>query len=188
MFALAMFDVVFPLLPSETAVITAGTLAADGKLFVVFVVATAALGAFAGDNLSYLLGRVVGEPVAERLFRGDKGKERLRWARKLLDRHGALVIVVARFLPGGRTATTFAAGAVEMDWRRFAAFDAIAALAWAVVATMLGFLGGKAFAESPWKGLVMAFGIGILLAGAIEIYRRVQEHRGHDIFGAKERA
>lgn len=167
-------DAFFPLVPSETVVITAGTLAAGGGLLVYLVIPAAALGAFAGDNVSYFLGDRIGEPAARRLFRGDKGRRRLRWARRMLDRHGALVIVAARFIPGGRTATTFAAGTFDMTWRRFAVYDAIAVVVWSTYSAMIGFAGGAVFRDDLWKALLVGFGIALAVALAIEGWRRVK--------------
>ncbi len=62
-FAAAGLDVVFPLIPSETIVITASVLAAQGDLAIWLIVPAVALGAFAGDNLCYLLGRRIGDPA-----------------------------------------------------------------------------------------------------------------------------
>jgi len=91
-------------------VITASVLAAHGHLWIWLIVPLAALGAFVGDNISYALGHFFGDPVATRLFRGESGRRRLDRARGALDRRGATILVVARFVPGGRTAVTFAAG------------------------------------------------------------------------------
>lgn len=168
----AGLDAFFPLVPSETVVIAAGTVAATGDLLVYLIIPAAALGAFVGDNISYVLGDRIGEPARRRLFRGEKTRKRLNWAQRTLDRHGALVIIGARFIPGGRTATTFAAGMLDLTWRRFAAYDAIAALVWATYAGMIGFAGGAAFREDVWKALALGFGIALLVALAIEGWRR----------------
>lgn len=93
--------------------ITASVLAAQGELLIWAIVPLVALGAFLGDNLCYLLGRTIGDPVAGRLFKGEKGQTRLLWAEQALRRRGAILIGVGRFIPGGRTATTFAAGTLE---------------------------------------------------------------------------
>jgi membrane protein DedA with SNARE-associated domain len=178
--AVSALDAFFPLVPSETAVITAGTLAATGGLLIWIVIPSAALGAFAGDNVSYGLGALFGERAAKRLFKGEKGRRRLRRAQQLLDRYGALVIVLARFIPGGRTATTFAAGTLDMTWRRFVLYDAIAVTVWAVYAAMIGFLGGSAFREDVWKALLLGFGIAVAVTGVIEVVRRL---RGGDLAG-----
>jgi membrane protein DedA with SNARE-associated domain len=68
-----------------------------------------------------------------------------------------------------------------MPWGRFAVADAIAAAAWALYATMLGYAGGSSFEHSLWKPLVFAFGIALLLALGIEAYRRVQHRRGREL-------
>jgi membrane protein DedA with SNARE-associated domain len=174
LFLVSGLDAFFPLVPSETAVITAGTLAATGDLLLWAVIPAAALGAFAGDNVSYGLGAVFGERAAKRLFRGEKGRRRLQKAQRLLDRYGALVIVLARFVPGGRTVTTFAAGTLDLTWRRFALYDAIAVTVWAVYAAMLGYLGGAAFREDIWKALLLGLGIAVAVTGVIELVRRVR--------------
>jgi len=179
----AGFDVIFPLLPSETIVITAGTLSAQGHLMIWLILLTAALGAFCGDNLCFFLGRQVGDPIARFLFRGEKGSKRLAWAESAIERRGVLLILVGRFLPGGRTASTFAAGTLEMEWRRFAVADACAAVMWAVYAGMLGYLGGATFRHSLWKPLLIAFGIATLVGLGAEVYRRVQKRRGKDVLG-----
>jgi membrane-associated protein len=179
-FAVSAIDAFFPLVPSETVVITAGTLAAGGGLLLYLVIPAAALGAFAGDNLSYALGDLFGERATKRLFSSEKGQLRLRQAQHLLDRYGAIVIIAARFIPGGRTATTFAAGTFDMTWRRFVLYDAIAATIWATYAGLIGYLGGSAFQEI-WKALALGLGIALAVAGVIEVVRRVQARRDTDL-------
>jgi membrane-associated protein len=179
----AGFDVIFPLLPSETIVITAGTLAAHGRLMIWLILVAAAVGAFCGDNLCFFLGRQVGDPIARFLFRGEKGSKRLEWAESAIKRRGVLLILVGRFIPGGRTASTFAAGTLEMEWKRFAVADACAAVMWAVYAGMLGYVGGETFRHSLWKPLLIAFGIATLVGLGTEVYRRLQKRRGRDVLG-----
>jgi membrane-associated protein len=58
--AIATLDVLLPVLPSETAVITAGVLAGAGDLNVVAVIAAGAAGAMLGNNLAYGVGRTCG--------------------------------------------------------------------------------------------------------------------------------
>jgi membrane protein DedA with SNARE-associated domain len=101
----------------------------------------------------------------------------LRWAEHQLEERGAYIITVARFIPGGRTATTFSAGYVEFTWRRFLVFDAIACSIWGSYTVLLGYFGGSQFEEAPWKGLLLAFGIALAVAGAIEAVRYLRHRR-----------
>ena len=130
-FAVAYLDVIIPLVPSETLVVTAGVIASSGDLYLPLVILCGALGAFLGDNTVYFIGRRWGDSVKRRFFKSKKAAERLAWADRQLDERGGELIVVARFIPGGRTAVCLSAGGLEMPWRRFATFDAIAAIVWA---------------------------------------------------------
>jgi membrane-associated protein len=179
----AASDVLFPLIPSETIVITASVLAAQGDLLIWVIVPVVALGAFVGDNLCYFLGRSIGDPIADRLFDGEKGQARLKWAEEALHRRGAILIGVGRFIPGGRTATTFAAGTLEMPYRQFVVADAVAASLWALYVSMLGYLGGETFNESLWLPLTASFAAATAVGLGFEIWRRWQGRRGKDILG-----
>jgi len=182
-FAACATDVLFPLIPSETIVITASVLAAQGDLLIWVIVPAVALGAFLGDNLCYLLGRRIGDPIADRLFDDEKGQARLHWAEEALRRRGAILIGVGRFIPGGRTATTFAAGTLEMPYRQFLVADAFAAVLWALYVSMLGYLGGETFKHSLWLPLVTSFAFAMLVGAGFEAWRRIQGRRGRDILG-----
>jgi membrane protein DedA with SNARE-associated domain len=169
-FVVSMLDAFFPVVPSETTVIAAGVIAADGELIVPFVIACAAAGAIVGDNVSFGAGHFLGERIVEKIFTG-KRKRHVDRAERMLNERGGYLIIIARFIPGGRTAATFAAGSLEWPWRRFMKFDVIAGAIWGVYATMLGYLGGKAFEKSPLKGFLLAFGIALLITFAVEVYR-----------------
>ena len=55
-----------------------------------------------------------------------------------------------------------------MPWRRFIVYDVLAGFVWASYAALLGYFGGKAFERQPWKGLVLAFAIALLVTGVVE--------------------
>ena len=170
LFGVAALDVVFPLVPSETSVILAGVIASTGDLALFAVILVAAAGAILGDNTAYAIGRTVGHRIVARFFAGER-KKRIDWAEKQVEERGGYLILVGRFIPGGRTAVTLACGLLEMRWRRFIAFDVAAGLLWASYAALLGYFGGKAFEEQPWKGFVVAFVVALGITGAIELYR-----------------
>lgn len=176
-------DVFFPLVPSETIVIAAAVIAAEGGLLIAAIVPAAALGAFLADNLAYWLGRRVGQPVANRLFRSEKSQGRFEWAKAAIHRRGVALIAVGRFIPAGRTATTIAAGTLKMPYRRFLLADAVAAVIWALYISMLGYLGGATFEDNIWLPLLIALGVAGLVTLSVEAWRRLQRRRGRDIFG-----
>lgn len=175
--AVAALDAVFPIVPSEATLISAGVLAGAGDLQIAFVIAAGAAGAYAGDSSAYLLGRRFDYRLDRLLFRGDQGVSRRAWAERTLERHGGPLIFGARFIPGGRTATTVSAGLLGMWWLRFAAFAAGAAVAWAMYAALLGYIGGRAFEDNPLWGLLVGFGLAAATFVVVEIVRRARARR-----------
>jgi membrane-associated protein len=177
-FGVSALDAFFPLVPSETVVITGGVLAGAGDLQLALVIVSAWAGAVLGDNISYGIGRWVGERTVKRVFRSEKAHRRLDWAEHQLDVRGGYLIVIARFIPGGRTAVTFASGYTHaMPWRRFIRYDVLAGGIWATYAALLGYVGGKQFEEQPWKGLLLAFVVASSIALGIEGIRHLRRRR-----------
>ena len=169
-FAVAALDVIIPLVPSETSVILAGVLASSGDLMLWLVILCAGAGAILGDNIVYFVGRSAGPWILELFFKGERRK-RFDWAEDQIQRRGGYLILIARFIPAGRTAVTLACGILEMRWHRFIRYDVAAGLLWALYAALLGYFGGKAFEEQPLKGFLLAFGIAVAITGGVELYR-----------------
>lgn len=174
-FLFAYLDALVPIVPSETAVITAGVVAADGDLSLAVIIPAAAAGAFLGDNTAYLLGRRFGTRATERFFRGERARRRIEWADEQLQERGGELILIGRFIPGGRTAVALSSGTLRYPWRRFVLFDAAAALLWASYSALIGYYGGKTF-EGPW-GLLLALAIAFAVAGGIELTRWLLRRR-----------
>jgi membrane protein DedA with SNARE-associated domain len=167
-FALAAFDVVVPVLPSETAVVLGGVLAWQGRLNLVALVLVAAAGAIAGDHMSYGLGRWTLRP--ERSRRRDTKVARLHaWAARQLDARGLGILLVARFIPGGRTASTFVSGRLVYPLPRFSAVTVVAGLLWALFGTALGYLGGTTFHDNTWLATGLGVAVGTSFAVAVEV-------------------
>lgn len=175
LFGICVGDAVIPAFPSETALIVCGIQAARGQLSLELVIVVAAAGAFIGDNASYAVGHWLGRPVVKRFFSGEVSQRRLEWARHFLKERGSYVLIVARFVPGGRTATTFTAGLVHLPWlRRFGPYVFVAAILWATYGALLGYLGGRVFEDKPIYALLVALGIAAVITVAVETGRRVR--------------
>ncbi len=168
-------DAIFPVLPGETVVIALGVATAGSTdPRIALLVGCAAAGAFLGDNLCYLLGRRFGTAVQRRFFTTTKGMKARAWAERSLAQWGVQLIVVCRFIPGGRTAVTLTCGLTGYPRRRFTTATAVAAVIWALYAFLIGRIGGRAFEDNPWAGLVIAFGASILISAVIEVIRRLR--------------
>ena len=177
-FLVPALDAIIPVLPSETIVIALGVAtvgSADPRIAVLVVLA--ACGAFAGDNLAYLIGRRFGPAARRRLFGSERGERRLAWAARVLDRFGIWIIIICRFIPGGRTAVTLSCGLVGYRRRAFVAATACAAGIWAAYAFFIGRLGGRAFEDRPWAGLLLALSAALVLSVLVEVARRTRPWR-----------
>ncbi len=172
-FVIPALDAVFPVLPGESAIIALGVATAGSTdPRIALLIGCAAAGAFIGDNLCYLLGRRFGPAVQRRFFATPKGMRARAWAERSLERFGTQLIVVCRFIPGGRTAVTLTCGLTGYPRRRFTAATAVAAVIWALYAFFIGRIGGQAFEDNPWAGLVIAFGASVAISALIEVLRR----------------
>jgi membrane protein DedA with SNARE-associated domain len=174
---IAALDAVVPVVPSETLAITGGVLAGLGELRLGTVIAAAAVGAFLGDSSAYLIGRKVGQPARERLFRGERMRRAIAWAEKQLAERGPYLILIARFVPGGRTATTFTAGTVRYNPTLFFAAAACAAVAWACYAVLLGYYGGRMFERQPLLALGVALAIAFGVTAVVELTRKLRRRQ-----------
>lgn len=180
---IAVLDSVIPIVPSETMVIIGGVSAGLHDLSWPAVVAVGAAGAFTGDLLSYTIGHRASDRLQRRYNRTEKGRRRLAWAERQIRGRGGLLLVTARFVPGGRTVLTLTCGITKQPRRWFGRWTAVAAVIWSSYATMLGFIGGRTFQDDHTKAFVVAFVTAIGATVLIEtarflLHRRRGAHAG----------
>ena len=170
-------DAVLPILPGETAVVTGGVLSSSTGLSLIVVIIAGMIGAFVGDTVVYLIGRWAGPWARRTILSGARAQKTMHWAEEQLGSRGGSIIVVARFVPGGRTATTFVAGATAYDIKRFVLADLLGAAIWSAYNALIGRIGGAAFEDQTWKALLLAFALALVGAAAIEGVRTLLDRR-----------
>lgn len=124
----------FPFLPGDSLLVTAGLVAAqhDGlvNLNVWTLGVLCSIAAIAGDQVAYIIGRRSGEA----LFRKEDSRwfkqSHLRAAHAFYEKHGGKTIILARFMPFARTFAPVVAGAAKMHYPTFAFYNVIGGLAW----------------------------------------------------------
>lgn len=170
-FLVTAVDAFFPAIPGETVVITAAVFAPGGEPNLVAVIVAAALGALAGDHISYGIGRGGGAHRLARLPADSRRRAGSEWARRAVDRRGGLILTTSRYVPGGRTAVTLTMGAVRYPLRCFLLYDALATGTWGIYCGLLGYFGGLAFERDPVKGLLVGVGLSVAVTGLLEAAR-----------------
>ncbi|HEX3500737.1 MAG TPA: DedA family protein [Stellaceae bacterium] len=162
----------------ETFVIFAGTFAAQGLLDPLFLLLSAWLGSFSGDQLYFYIGRRFGGKLLHRYPRWRPGVDT---ALAFLRRYSTGFILSFRFTYGVRNFSSFAMGMSGLIWRRFLALNFVAAGLWATTFVGAGYLLGNVFGAALRRmadsfGLVM-LGIFVLVTAVILTVHRIQRRR-----------
>ncbi|WP_406312258.1 VTT domain-containing protein [Streptosporangium sp. NBC_01639] len=170
----AALDLFVPILPTGTLMIAGGALAAQGKLAPVLLIAAGTLGAWLGDLGGYRLGRRLARKLAHLATHRDRGSrpDLPAWQRQFA-RHTVLSLIVARYLPAGRTVTAVTAGRQNFPRRGYAAAALIAEALWAVPAVLIGYLGGRLVPTE----IIMAVALGgAAVTVLVAVIRRLRPH------------
>ncbi|MBK6424900.1 MAG: VTT domain-containing protein [Blastocatellia bacterium] len=124
-------------LPGDSLLVTAGLFAARGDLNVAVLLVTLSIAAIVGDAVGYTIGRRLGPKLFKKedslLFK----RKHLVKAHEFYERYGGKTIVIARFVPIIRTFAPTVAGAAEMTYSKFAAFNVFGGILW-VFSMVLG--------------------------------------------------
>jgi len=170
----AFLDSIVPIVPSETMVIIGGVAAGQGDQRLLVVIAAGAIGAFLGDNTAYLIGDKMSSWIQRRADRRPKWHARLEWASEQIRLRGGLLLITARFIPGGRTALTVSSGVTHQPRRWFVGWITVAVLIWATYAALLGYLGGRAFEDNHTLAFIVAFAAALGVTVLIEVVRHLR--------------
>ena len=132
--ALVAAGVGFPM-PEELPIVTAGALLGQTAndpppgLYGWALLLVCVAGVVLSDLLLYLIGRAWGLRLLRlRFVAGILPVARLQRIRRGFARHGVLILLVARLLPGVRTAIFLSAGILRLSWKRFLLADGLYAL------------------------------------------------------------
>ena len=178
-FIIALLDSVIPVVPSETTVIIGGVAVATGTAPypLLAVIVAGAAGAFIGDNMAFSIGKRWSAAFERRAARKPKFATKLAWAHEQISQRGGLLLITARFIPGGRTAITIASGITRQSRAWFMRWTFIAAIIWATYSAGLARLVGEPFKDDHAKAFWIAFGTALGINVAIELVRHARAKR-----------
>ncbi|WP_081998516.1 DedA family protein [Sinomonas humi] len=154
---------------------------------------TALVGAIAGDNTAYMLGRGIGID-RWRWMRRPRVQKVFAWARHELDKRGAVLIFTARYIPWGRVAVNYVAGSTRFRHRTFFWLDAFACLTWVGYSLGVGLLASS----FPWLhhnplgsaavAVVFALILGVILDHLITMLHRWRDAKDAERAAARAEA
>jgi membrane-associated protein len=161
----------FPFLPGDSLLFTAGLLSVRLGLPIPVLIVVAAAAAFAGDQVGYLIGKRFGRRLFSPRARVFKTRY-LDRADAFFLRYGARALVLARFVPIVRTYVPPVVGMSHLPYRKFLLWNAIGGVAWAVIAVLAGFwLGRIPFVANNVDLIAVAIVVVSLIPIAIEMLR-----------------
>lgn len=142
-------------LPGDSLLVVAGLFAAAGKLNLWLMLVTLFIAAVVGDAVGYYSGKKVGPAVFNRPKSRFFNPEHLRKAHAFYERHGGKTIIIARFVPIVRTFAPIVAGAADMSYKHFLAYNVFGGFFWVTSMLFAGyFLGGLVEqAVQSWFGI-----------------------------------
>jgi membrane-associated protein len=159
-------------LPGDSILFSAGLVAAaHGNINIVILVSIIFLAAFFGDQVGFVIGRVVGRPYLDKR-KSPRVQRMIVNAEAFYDKTGWWAVVAARFFPWIRTFVPPIAGAAKMNYYRFLSANTLGALLWGVGITLAGYYA----ATLPWvkssSYAIAGFFISASLISALVNYRR----------------
>ena len=137
-------------MPGGTLALLGAFYARQGTLNLFWVIFFAWIGTVIGYHIDYLIGRYALRRIMAHWGDSPLGRRlrlagRLRLARRLLARYGGRAILVSHVVGHIRSFVALSAGATHMSYRRFLAFELLAALLWNIGFSVLGYLAGAEY-------------------------------------------
>lgn len=156
-----LIDAFFPPVPSESIVIAAAAAAVSvGQPNIALVVACAAVGAIAGDNLTFAIGRKVGL-TRFAWMRRPRMRAALDSAGRGIAKRPAVFLMSARYVPVGRVAVNLVTGASGFPRRKFFLLSVLAGVSWGVYSVAIGLLAGHLLHGNALLGMLVGIAGGL---------------------------
>lgn len=137
--------IVFPFLPGDGLLFSAGVVAASTDLNVWILLISLMIAATLGNMANYYMGNLLGDKFnqSDNYFVKNWLIKHLPKAQEFYDKHGEKAIIFGRFLPIVRTYIPFLAGVVKMEKQLFIKNTIFGAVAWISIFLLLGFFVGE---------------------------------------------
>ena len=137
--------IIFPFLPGDGLLFSAGVIAASSKMDIIPLVIILILAAIIGNHFNYKIGKLIGRRI-ERSPRKLVKKylaPSIIQTRKFYQKHGKKSIIIGRFFPVIRTYIPFLAGTVNFDFQIFGRYTIIGSVIWVPFFTLTGYFLGE---------------------------------------------
>ena len=155
---LMLVETVFPPVPSEVIMTVAGVSAARGNMTLEGTILAGTAGAMLGNWFWYWLAIRFGKArlhvIIDRFSRWlTLDWDEIERGERLFEKHGSVIVLVARMIPTLRSLISIPAGLFRMSLRRFLVFSTIGTLGWSAALAGAGYFLGSQFQDvEKWLG------------------------------------
>jgi len=159
-------------LPGDSLLFSAGLVAAkQGNVNIVILCSVIFVAASFGDQIGFVLGRVVGRPYLDKRT-SPRIQQLIINSEEFYERTGWWAVVAARFFPWIRSFVPPIAGASKMNYYKFLSANTLGGLLWGVGITLAGYYA----ATLPWVktssyAIATFFIIGSLVSALVNYLR-----------------
>ncbi|MEJ6607461.1 MAG: DedA family protein [Candidatus Planktophila sp.] len=162
-------------LPGDSILFSAGLVAAaHGNINIVILVLVIFLAAFFGDQVGFVIGRVVGRPYLDKR-KSPRIQRMIVNAEDFYEKTGWWAVVAARFFPWIRTFVPPIAGVAKMNYYKFLSANVLGALLWGVGITLAGFYAATIpLVKSSSYAIAAFFILASLISAWVNYRRRLQ--------------
>ena len=164
-------------LPGDSILFSAGLVAAShGNINIVLLVSIIVAAAFFGDQVGFVIGRVVGRPYLDKR-QSPRMKKMIARSERFYEQTGWWAVIAARFFPWLRTFVPPIAGASMMNYYKFLSANIIGALLWGAGITLAGYYAATIPGVKTFSYAIAAFFIIASIASGLANYLRHRPRR-----------
>ena len=154
-FGLVFGDGVIPILPGETTLNTAATLAAQGLMELGWVMVAGAAGAVLGDSALYWISRRTGDRVQAQLA-SAMANDKIATAMEVIGGSAGALLVFGRYVPGLRFVVNATLGLSRHPYSEFIRWSAVGGVAWSIYICGVAYAVGTVLVDTPFAAIVVS--------------------------------
>ena len=164
-------------LPGDSILFSAGLVAAaHGNINIALLVTVILAAAFFGDQVGFVIGRVVGRPYLDK-HKSPRMQKMIANSERFYEQTGWWAVVAARFFPWIRTFVPPIAGASKMNYYKFLSANALGAILWGAGITLAGYYAASVPWVKTFSYAIAAFFITASIVSGIVNYLRHRQPR-----------
>ncbi len=176
-------------IPDEVIVMSGGIVSSIGILQPIPAFLLTYLGVVSGLSIGYIIGRVMGVKVVDRVLAKQKNKHLLK-AQNLLAKYNHYALVLSYFIPFVRHIVPYLVGINKMTFKRYALYSYSTGFFWTLFYFILGATFGEyiekiadlAFRYGLWFGIILGIGmLAYILYYKTNTFRRSKRHEKSDL-------